>query len=193
MTDSAVLLGLLPVLALAFYLLRRKAGFAAQRPEHYDATEPPFDLRRHLSGPIDCEGMIYGPLGRVTSRFEARMEGHWDGATGRLAEHFFYSSGTRQDREWHLKMGNDGTFTATAADVIGEAQGVVSGTTVRMTYRIRLPDEAGGHVLNVTDWLYLTEGGVILNRSEMRKFGIKVAELIATMRPSAQEELRAAE
>lgn len=174
---------ILLVSAIGLWLLRRRVGFAAQRPEDYAETAPAFDLRHHLSGPILCEGMIYGPLGRVTSRFEARMQGHWDGASGRLAEHFLYSSGTRQNREWHLRMGNDGTFTATAADVIGEAQGVVSGATVRMTYRIRLPKEAGGHILTVTDWLYLTGNGVILNRSEMRKFGLKVAELIATMRP----------
>jgi hypothetical protein len=39
-------------------------------------------------------------------------------------------------------------------------------------------------VLDVTDWMYLMENGTILNRSEMRKFGIKVVELIATMRPA---------
>ena len=46
-----------------------------------------------------------------------------------------------------------------------------------------LPKDSGGHTLDVTDWLYLAENGAILNRSEMRKFGIKVAELVATMRP----------
>lgn len=188
MTEFGLLLFVLAVGALAVVMLRRQVGFAAQKPSDYADTEPAFDLRRHLSGPILCEGVIYGPMGRVTSRFEARMEGHWDGATGRLAEHFLYSSGTRQDREWRLRMGNDGTFTARADDVIGEAHGVVSGATVRMTYRIRLPEEAGSHVLNVTDWMYLTESGVIMNRSEMRKFGLKVAELIATMRPAASME-----
>ena len=51
-----------------------------------------------------------------------------------------------------------------------------------MRYRLRLAKDAGGHLLNVTDWLYLAPNGVILNRSEMRKFGIKVAELVATIR-----------
>ena len=60
------------------------------------------------------------------------------------------------------------------------------GAMVELKYRIRLPEDAGGHVLNVTDWMYLMENGTILNRSEMRKFGIKVAELIATMRPAEQ-------
>jgi hypothetical protein len=30
--------------------------------------------------------------------------------------------------------------------------------------------------------MYLTPGGVIVNRSQFRKFGIRVAELVATMR-----------
>ncbi|MCP4825901.1 MAG: DUF3833 domain-containing protein, partial [Shimia sp.] len=58
-----------------------------------------------------------------------------------------------------------------------------------------LTEEAGGHVLDVTDWMYHTGDGVIINRSQMRKFGIKVAELVATMRPaqSANSENMAAE
>jgi hypothetical protein len=30
--------------------------------------------------------------------------------------------------------------------------------------------------------MYLTPGGAVVNRSQFRKFGIKVAELVATMR-----------
>jgi hypothetical protein len=66
-------------------------------------------------------------------------------------------------------------FTATADDIIGTAQGEVSGSSIQLKYRIVLPKESGGHTLDVTDWLYLAENGAILNRSEMRKFGIKVA------------------
>ena len=55
-----------------------------------------------------------------------------------------------------------------------------------------LPEESGGHTLDVTDWLYRTENGIIMNKSEMRKFGIKVAELVATMRPRNLEEFQEA-
>ena len=34
----------------------------------------------------------------------------------------------------------------------------------------------------VTDWMYLVENGTVINRSQFRKFGVKVAELVATMR-----------
>ena len=157
---TTILTILLAVILLAL-IARRRLSFAAQTPSDYAGTGPAFELRRHLNGPLDCEGMIYGPTGRVTSRFTARMEGAWDGANGHLSESFLYSTGTRQDRAWDLKMGNDGRFTATAADVIGTAQGEVSGATIRMTYRLRLPEDAGGHVLSVTDWLYLCDNGVI--------------------------------
>lgn len=157
-------------------------SFRSQNRSDYADTGPTFDLRKHLSGEILSEGLIYGPTGRMTSSFVAKMIGVWDGDTGTLAEHFTYSDGSKQDRKWYIKFENRTTFTATADDIVGRARGVVSGSTLKMEYRIRLPKEAGGHVLDATDWLYLTANGTIMNKSEMRKYGFKVAELIATMR-----------
>lgn len=168
---------------LALAALRPGFSFGSQKPSDYATTGPAFDIRTHLSGALVSEGMIYGPRGRVTSRFIAQFKGEWDGTTGSLSESFQYDTGNNQERKWHLVMGEDGHFTATADDIIGTATGRQMGAAVSMKYKIRLPEEAGGHVLTVTDWLYLMENGNILNRSELRKFGIKVAELIATIRP----------
>ena len=158
-------------------------SFQAQKPSDYAQLGPALGIRTHLNGEIASEGLIFGPTGRLSSSFVAKMVGEWNGDTGTLAEEFTYSSGRQQSRKWFLTLGPDNTFTATADDIVGKAQGIVSGSTVKMSYQIVLPQEAGGHRLWVTDWLYLTEDGVIMNKSEMRKFGIKVAELIATMRP----------
>jgi len=176
-----ILLGSLGTLAL-MALAARFAGFGAQRPADYAEAEPRLDLREHLNGPIKCEGVIYGPLGRVASRFDADFEAEWQGNGGIMREHFRYDSGNRQDREWRLTLSNDGSIRAEADDLVGTGTGRQIGAAARLSYRIRLPDEAGGHVLSVTDWMYLTPGGVIVNRSQFRKFGIKVAELVATMR-----------
>ena len=157
--------------------------FQSQRPEHYEDENPTFDLRKHLKGPIVCEGVIYGPLGRVSSRFVADFEATWDGDTGVMKEHFVYDDGSVQDREWHLEIGSNGTIRATAPDVVGEGQGRQSGSSVLLRYNIRLPEASGGHVLNTVDWMYMTPNGTIMNRSQFRKFGIKVAELVATIRP----------
>ncbi|MBL9047330.1 MAG: DUF3833 family protein [Tabrizicola sp.] len=177
----SALIGALIVFAL-IALRNRLASFQAQRPSDY-ASGPTFDLTRHLNGPMTCEGVIFGPTGRVTSRFVADMTGTWDGTTGTLAEVFRYDSGTVQNRAWTLALGEGGRIIATAADVVGKGIGRVAGSGALLRYRIRLTPEAGGHVLDVTDWMYLLDNGAIMNRSQFRKFGIKVAELVATMRP----------
>lgn len=190
----SALFGALVVLTL-MALRSRYASFVAQSPADYASQGPAFDLRRHLSGPLACEGVIFGPTGRVTSRFVADMDGSWNGSTGTLAEVFRYDSGTVQHRAWTLALAPDGTIAATAPDVVGQGQGHAEGSGVVLRYRIRLTPEAGGHVLDVTDWMYLLENGTIINRSQFRKFGIKVAELVATMRPVPAEahQLAAAE
>lgn len=175
---------ILLALLIAMFVRARLLSFRAQTPSDYAGTGPNFSLKRHLNGEILSEGLIYGPNGRMSNSFVARMVGEWNGNTGTLSEFFTYSNGKKMNRKWYLTLGTRNTFTATAEDIVGEGHGTISGATIKLTYRIILPKDAGGHTLDVTDWMYLTEHGVIMNRSEMRKFGIKVAELVATMRPN---------
>ena len=182
MTVALILLAL--ILALV-WARRHWGGFAAQRPSDYaSANGPVFDLRTHLNGPMICEGVIYGPLGRVTSRFQAQIQATWDGDTGTMEELFTYDDGTTQSRAWALSCHADGHLSATAQDVVGTAQGITSGPALQMRYRIRLPEAQGGHVLRAVDWMYLTPNGTITNRSRFYKLGICVAELVATIRPA---------
>lgn len=180
-TFPALLTGIALMLAVLL-LVRHFTGFQAQKPADYAQALPQMDIRKHLSGPIRCEGVIYGPMGRVTSRFVADMEGRWDGNRGTLTEHFSYDSGTKQDREWRLTLGSGGRVEAEADDLVGTGTGKQEGAALRLRYTIRLPESAGGHALQVTDWMYLVDDRTIVNRSQFRKFGIKVAELVATLR-----------
>ena len=184
---AAFILGAFVMLAI-FLARSRFASFKAQGPQDYAWAGPVFDPYQHLSGALVIEGVIYGPTGRVVSRFAADAMGEWSGNTGRLAETFTYDSGTRQDRAWDLQLLPDGRIEATAADVIGKAVGKVSGGSLMLSYRIRLAPEAGGHVLSVRDWMYLVPNGSILNRSQFSKYGISVAELVATIRPATGAE-----
>jgi hypothetical protein len=174
------------IVLLANWLRSRFTGFLAQAPSDYSADVEQFDLRKHLNGPIVCEGVIYGPLGRVTSRFVGDFDCHWNNNSGVMREVFHYDDGTTQNREWQLAIGNDGQIKATASDVVGVGTGVQNGGSVQLKYRFQLPKSAGGHILDTVDWMYLTPNGSIVNRSQFRKFGFKVAELVATMRPAEQ-------
>jgi len=192
--DSLLLVVLGGAIVIAFGMVQRRLwSFVAQKPEDYVGGDgPQFDLRTHLNGPVVCEGVIYGPMGRVSSRFEADFDVQWVGNTGTMKEHFRYDDGSIQDREWHLTIGNDGQIKATASDVVGTGTGMQSGSAVRLLYKFKLPDASGGHVLDAVDWMYLAPNGTIVNRSQFRKFGIKVAELVATMRPVPVEQKEAA-
>lgn len=167
----------------AVLAVQRWMSFAAQSPEDYAGTGPELDIRDHLNGALLCEGVIYGPTGRVASRFVAEMNASWEGNTGFMTEDFRYDNGSTQHREWTLELDDTGRITATAPDIIGEGHGRQTGAGVQLAYAIRLPEASGGHVLNAIDWMYLVENGTIINRSQFRKFGIRVAELVATIRP----------
>lgn len=172
------------VIAMIAVVLRRNfADFTGQRPEHYADLSPEFDIRTHLNGEMLCEGVIFGPLGRVTSSFVADFNVTWEGNSGVIAEEFVYNDRSTQSRAWYLTLGERDTFTATADDVPGTAKGVIRGPSVFMSYPIKLPADSGGHVLKAKDWMYLTDAGTIVNRSQFRILGLKVAELVAIIRP----------
>jgi hypothetical protein len=186
-----ILLGAAIVVALTL-VKARFASFMAQVPDDY-SDGPMFNMREVFNGPIECEGVIYGPTGRVTSRFEADFIASWDGNIGTVREEFRYDSGNVQHREWKFTLGNDGSMKAESLDLVGVGTGQQHGSAVQLNYNIKLTDEAGGHVLAVNDWMYMTPNGNVMNRSQFRKFGIKVAELVATMRPKNAANLQAGE
>ncbi|NNE50785.1 MAG: DUF3833 family protein [Sulfitobacter sp.] len=184
MTEAVFFFALgIVVASMAVFARRRYAEFYGQKPNDYDDSFPILDIKDHLNGDMICEGVIYGPFGRVTSSFAADFNITWEDDTGVMSEHFRYNDGSIQDRAWRISLGRFGKFSCTADDVIGEGKGKVAGSSVQMLYRIRLPDDAGGHVLDTVDWMYLTPDGTIVNRSQFRKYGFKVAELVATIRP----------
>lgn len=183
---SFVLGVLLTLLGLA--LVHRFMGFPAQGIRDNDLPQTRFALSDRLQGRMRCVGMIFGPLGNVSSHFRARMEVRWDGPNGVRDEHFTYHDGSTQRRQWRLTLAEDGSLRAEADDVPGGGRGRLGGNTLRLTYRIQLPPSNGGHLLDAVDWLYLQEDGTILNRSQFRKYGIMVAELFCVMYPESEDE-----
>ena len=170
------------VLGLLFILRRRFADFSGQSADDYSEDYPQFIMREHLDGQMTCDGVIFGPLGRVTSTFNADFDISWEGNVCTMKEHFEYNDGTTQDRCWRIELDGGGGFEATADDVPGKGRGEIAGPAVLFHYPITLPEDSGGHTLSAFDCMYLTKSGTIVNRSQFRKFGFRVAELVATIR-----------
>ena len=177
------LLGLL-IAALLVYLRRRFTSFEAQRIADYRAATPAPSLETAFAGRKLVNGMIYGPTGRIASHFSGTTEGQFTPTERYLAEDFTYSGGMQALRTWRFSEVVEGRFTARAEDIVGDAVGQIAGNAVRLRYRFRMPRNGKTIVLKVNDWLYFQEDGTVLNRSVMRAYGLRVAELFAVMRPA---------
>ncbi|MDA9122758.1 DUF3833 domain-containing protein [Paracoccaceae bacterium] len=157
-------------------------SFKNQKISQFKSDSKIFDIRKVLEGNLVAEGMVYGISGRLSSTFTAQFSGDWANNEGSFIENFQFSTGKNQIRKWNLIIDSNGKIIGTADDIVGKAVGQQYGSAVMLSYKLKLSEDLGGHVIKVIDWMHLLENGTIFNRSEFRKFGFKVGELVATFR-----------
>jgi hypothetical protein len=172
---------LLRLLGLGFVAVLL-AGCASLSPEDYRAEKPELDLARYFSGTVDGWGMVQDRSGRVLRRFYVQIDAKWVGDTGTLDESFDWSDGKKERRVWTIKRVAPNRYTGTAGDVVGQADGVSAGNALQWRYVLQLPPEQGGWQVDLDDWMYLVDADTMLNRSEIRKFGIRFAEITIAFR-----------
>lgn len=163
-------------------LLLALAGCGSVPVERYRDERPAMDLQRYFNGTIDAWGMFQDRSGKVVKRFYVRIDARWNGDTGILDEHFEYSDGTRSRRVWTLTRLDDNRYRGTADDVVGEAIGEVQGNALRWRYVLKLDVEGRTWEVDFDDWMYMIDDQVMLNRSVMSKFGIRLGEVILSFR-----------
>ena len=143
----------------------------------YAAGKPVLDLRRYFDGQLRAHGMFSDRSGRVLRRFTVAMDCRWNGDEGVLDEAFLYDDGSRERRVWRLRHLGGGRYTGRADDVVGEAQGAVSGNAFQWRYTLRLPVDGRVWEVDFDDWMFLIDDRVMLNRATMSKFGIRLGEV----------------
>ncbi|MEP6972456.1 MAG: DUF3833 domain-containing protein [Betaproteobacteria bacterium] len=153
------------------------AGCAAPNIQDYAAQKPVFELRSYFNGTIDGYGIFTDRGGKVVRRFTVVIQSSWTGDQGVLDEDFTYSDGHKEKRVWRIVQLPDGRYSGTAGDIVGQASGVARGNTLNWSYTMALPVD--GRVIQVQfdDWMYLMDDKVMLNKAEMRKFGIRLGEV----------------
>jgi hypothetical protein len=143
----------------------------------YAGREPQLDLREYLDGPLVAWGIVQDRSGEVTRSFRVDMVGRWDGDTGVLEEDFTWSDGATERRVWTFRKVDEHTYIGTAGDVVGEARGEAFGNALRWRYTLALPWNDGTINVLLDDWMWLIQDDVLVNRSEIRKFGFRVGEV----------------
>ena len=153
------------------------SGCASQNLSAYAKAEPKLDLATYFNGPVQAHGMFQDRSGQVIKRFVVQIESNWQGNQGTLDERFKYDDGSTQQRVWRLTRHADGRYTGRADDVVGEAQGQVSGNALNWAYTMQLPVDGKVYEVQFDDWMYLIDERVMLNRAVMSKFGFRLGEV----------------
>lgn len=179
MNRTTTLAAALPLVAAAAGLL---GGCASVTPADYRDQTPQLALEQYFNGPLTADGIVFNRSGRVVKRFHVDMVGRWTGDQGTLTEHFRYSDGSKSERVWELRRlpGSDDVrrYEGRAADVVGTARGVAEGNAFNWHYTLALPVGGSTYDMSMDDWMYQLDDHVLLNRTEMRKFGFKVASIV---------------
>jgi hypothetical protein len=157
------------------------ASCATIDPQVYAKEQPPLDLQRYFAGTLVGHGLFMDRSGQVRRRFVVTIEASWVGDVGTLDEDFVWSDGERERRVWTLRpvRGQPGRWTGTAADVKGEATGVVAGNALNWVYTFMLRTKEGKRYdIDFDDWMFLIDEKVMLNRAVMTFWGFKVGEVL---------------
>jgi hypothetical protein len=154
------------------------AGCSGIDPSRYAREQPRLDLAQYFNGTVDAWGVFQDRSGEVVRRFTVLMNCHWKDAVGTLDEDFLYSDGSREKRIWTVRKLSEGRYTGTAADVVGEAQGVAAGNALNWRYVLALKVDGRTWEVDFDDWMYQIDDRVMLNRATMSKFGVKLGEVL---------------
>ena len=150
--------------------------------ENYLEMKPAVRLEEYFNGPIKAWGIVQDRSGNIVNRFDIDIVGRWEGDRGELHEVFtYYDGGKIQNRTWEITRIDDMHYRGKAGDIIGVASGTAYGNAIYWTYEMDVPVNNTTYRLKFDDWIWAMNDGVVVNRSYMKKFGIRVAELTIFM------------
>lgn len=145
--------------------------------EKYSDNEPLLVPEEFFDGQLNAHGIVKDRGGQVIRYFSAKIKAYWAGGVGTLDESFVFDDGEQQTRVWKLKPQPDGSYVATAGDVIGEGKMKVAGNSLFLDYVLRIPYGDGTIDLRIDDRMYLVSERVLLNESVMTKWGFEVGQI----------------
>ena len=153
------------------------AGCASVKPEDYAGTVPRLVLEEYFLGKTRAYGVFQDRSGRLKRQFTVDIDGRMDGGELVLTEDFAFADGERSQRVWRIRRLDEHRYEGRAADVAGTAAGLAYGQALNWRYDLDLKVGDAVYRVRFDDWMFLHEDGVLVNRAEMRKFGIRLGEV----------------
>jgi hypothetical protein len=143
----------------------------ADEPQHFDPLV-------FFTGHVRSWGVLENRSGEPTQRVVTDCVGEADGTDGlHMVQHLTFEDEPARIREWHMRRTGPQTYEATANDMVGVAHGEAAGRAFH--WRWTLATDPGNRLADVTleQWMYLTDTGVMMNRTIITKLGFVVVEV----------------
>lgn len=159
-------------------LLLSLIGLLSCAQPNYQELDPRFDVETHFGGERHAYGIVRSRGGELLRRFKVNLTGVWEDNRGVLDEDFLYDDGERSSRQWVFEKTANGAWVGTANDALTQARLVINGPELNLVYEMVLEVDGTEYEVTFEDWIYAIDDERVVNVSEVRKFGFKVAEVI---------------
>ena len=157
-----------------------------QKLTDFDKTQPEFSLIDFFEGDSLAYGIFEDRFGTLQRRFKVNISGQktQEEIAGKiiskiiLTEDFLYEDGEQQQRIWTISKDvlDDGIeyYRGSAGDVIGTAEGGVSGSAFFWQYDVDLNISQNNLRVRFSDWIYQMDDYIAINKATVSKFGIEI-------------------
>ena len=146
----------------------------------FSNNKPKFKLEEYFNGKTEAWGMFHDRFGNLKRSFKVDILGILDSDTLTLDEKFVYDDGEKDTRIWTIKILGDDKYSGEASDVVGKAKGVASGNALNWRYKLNLKVKDSTIVVDFDDWMFLQDKGVLINRAEVKKWGLNIGVVTIT-------------
>jgi Protein of unknown function (DUF3833) len=142
------------------------------------APGAPFDPLTFFTGHVRSWGVIEDRGGAPTGVVQTDCQGSRTGnGSLTMVQHLSLPDGKTQERGWTMRQTGPGTYEATANDMDGTAEGIVSGPSFHWQWIwARSPNNPLSTVL-MDQWMYRSPDGTVMIRTTISKLGVILAEV----------------
>ena len=150
----------------------------------YDAAPQakPFDLYDFYNGPTEAFGFVQSRDHKFQRQFNCRIVGDVAGDKLTLNETFWFDDGGEDRRTWNVERRGEGAYRATSDDIKGYAIGTTQGNVLTWKYNLYYEVFGARRLFSFNDWMIGVSDTEMINKSQMCKFGFRLADLVLTFR-----------
>lgn len=175
---------------IAVLLMVILSGCSQMQIDQISQSQPELKIEEYFDGKVYAWGIFEDRFGTIRRQFQVEIDGDWDGKTLILDEQFLYDDGERDQRIWEITSTGSGNYEGQAADVIGTAKGASQGNALNWKYDIDLKVGDGSWRVTFDDWMLLQQGGVLINRAYVKKWGFTIGTVtLSFIRGDAMKEV----